>query len=64
MSFNLVDSIKSLLPNDLLNKASGMLGEKPEKCSAGSERHHSFYPGSGTAQSGVGGYSGYPEYGR
>ena len=30
MSINLVDSIKSLLPNDLLNKASGMLGEKPE----------------------------------
>jgi hypothetical protein len=30
MSINLIDSIKSLLPNDLLNKASGMLGEKPE----------------------------------
>jgi outer membrane protein OmpA-like peptidoglycan-associated protein len=29
MSFNLVDSIKSLLPADLLNKAAGMLGESP-----------------------------------
>src|SRR6185312_5145742 len=30
MSFNLVDSVKSLLPNDLLDKAAGTLGEKPE----------------------------------
>jgi outer membrane protein OmpA-like peptidoglycan-associated protein len=29
MSFNLVDSIKSLLPADLLNRAAGMLGESP-----------------------------------
>jgi outer membrane protein OmpA-like peptidoglycan-associated protein len=29
MSFNLVDSIKSLLPADLLSKAAGMLGENP-----------------------------------
>jgi outer membrane protein OmpA-like peptidoglycan-associated protein len=29
MSFNLIDSIRSLLPSDLLNKAAGMLGENP-----------------------------------
>ncbi len=29
MSFNLIDSIKSLLPDDLLSKAAGMLGENP-----------------------------------
>ena len=29
MSFNLVDSIKSLLPSDLLSKAAGTLGENP-----------------------------------
>ena len=29
MSLNLIESIKSLLPNDLLSKAAGMLGENP-----------------------------------
>ncbi|MDP4131895.1 MAG: OmpA family protein [Bacteroidota bacterium] len=29
MSFNLVESVKDLLPGDLLNRAAGMLGENP-----------------------------------
>src|SRR5665213_1933139 len=29
MSFSLIESIKNLLPGDLLNKAAGMLGENP-----------------------------------